>query len=474
MPSTIPNLFGLEADEMPLSQSDPVCTCHECQTEHDASDSREYEGNQYCPECCHCPECDCVYNREDGYDVNGTSYCSDCVYHCESCNESTTIERDIHTCRTSSSRHSTSELCEACSWRCDDCRDWYSNEADSGSNSSGERVCTSCAEHYSSCEACNDTFHEDNIRFHEGNSACYCESCYPSEDAEDDDDDSEDDSEDSGEPVRYTAPIAGQVVQNHSHKPRPVFNVAPGESADESKTVFIGWELEVDRAEEADNLDDDVTELGLADHPVLYPKADGSLDYGFEIVSHPGSWAYWQSFDWNFARETVTRGYRSYDTTTCGMHVHISKAAFSELERYKLLLFFRGNKPLIETLSRREPKQLKDWASIDASDNGRLLRKVKHGHEEKYEAINFKPAKTVEIRIFRGTLKPESIKRNLALVVAMVHFVKFAGMEALTANEFLAWLYKHGRGVVGQKPARDLCNWVRRAIGHTCEPDTGH
>lgn len=104
-------------------------------------------------------------------------------------------------------------------------------------------------------------------------------------------------------------------------------------------------------------------------------------------------------------------GYKSHDAETCGLHVHLSRRAFgsSETEQdlniMKLLYIFEKFWPQFVKFSRRTEAQLNRWAAryglTDPLDA--LLDRAKGA--ERYHAINLQPYNTIEIRMFRGTLK---------------------------------------------------------------------
>lgn len=114
-------------------------------------------------------------------------------------------------------------------------------------------LCRECFnDHYRRCESCDRIIHEDNIC--QNNDLPYCCSCY---------DDIDDDDE----------------IEDYSYKPEPIF-YGKGER-------YFGIELEVDcggkDGENARNLKD----IANCRQEHIYIKSDGSLDDGFEIVSHP-------------------------------------------------------------------------------------------------------------------------------------------------------------------------------------------
>ena len=64
----------------------------------------------------------------------------------------------------------------------------------------------------------------------------------------------------------------------------------------------------------------------------IYCKHDGSLDDGFEIVSHPATLEYHtNTIPWKkILDEALEMGYYSHNSGTCGLHVHINRAALGE------------------------------------------------------------------------------------------------------------------------------------------------
>ncbi len=65
----------------------------------------------------------------------------------------------------------------------------------------------------------------------------------------------------------------------------------------------------------------------------IYCKHDGSLEDGFEIVTHPMSLEYHEKhMPWAAVlQEAVSMGYRSHQAGTCGLHIHVSRSAFGRI-----------------------------------------------------------------------------------------------------------------------------------------------
>lgn len=445
MPDLQPNLFALVPDELPALQRAPdpaqaIC-CH-CDCEHDPDDSLITNGEIFCPDCFACPHCGDHCSRDDGADHNGETYCSDCVHSCERCGE-TTLDSDTLTA--AYDRRRNQEIrCEDCRWRCVCCGEYYTNDVENNSLDNGDTICERCyLDNYFYCEDCGSTCHLDDYA-QDG----HCQSCWESE-------------EDS-------IPSSRCVVQNYSYKPTATFygtggRIMPG-------SLYLGMEIEVDY-KTSEYLDNEIHAKKL---PVQwYAKNDGSLTSGFECVSHPGTWEFWRDDPFAWTKELVKAGYRSYDVDTCGMHIHVSKDWLSQAEQLKLLLFFQTNVATVIRLSRRKGDAWQGYARVDtSSDLRQLVRKVKMHDEgtesefERYEAINLLPTHTLEFRIFRGTLNVRSIKRNLALVVALCHYVKASKRNQLSFGEFIAWLLNNGSRVLGNDAmATDLYLWVVNAAG---------
>ncbi len=163
----------------------------------------------------------------------------------------------------------------------------------------------------------------------------------------------------------------------------------------------------------------------------VYIKHDGSLrgqrgdgtggEYGFEIVTAPADLAEhrkrWEAL-------TSMDGFkhlRAWETETCGFHVHVSKAALTTLQVGRILVFINhpDNKKFVQRVAGRSkdkycrffPKDLKDGISRPA-----------YSDDNRRQAVNTVPEKTIEFRIFRGTINVRHIIRNIEFVDAVVDF----------------------------------------------------
>lgn len=436
-------LPGISATELPREIVDFECA--ECGATTDIDDVVEKDGEKLCPECgTECPACGGNFDPDDGYQLDdGETYCPDCVHTCDNCEHRTTDSGEFHTITRRGYRRGTVTLCEECATQCDDCGDWYHPDDMCGTNASDNPVCESCSESYFTCENCDNVFRTDDMS---GDSnGCYCRDC------------GNDGSSD--------------LIRDYGYKPTAEFHRAANEQS--AKTLaYFGIEVECE-ARAYDDRDDALIRAGYESQSLFYAKDDGSLHHGAELVSHPATWKYWQQYSFAMFSKLKEARWRSYDTDTCGMHVHISRSALSKPELFKLLKFFKDNAPLILRLSRRgSMSKLSQWASIDDGTDREIAYKVnKPGYASRYEAVNVLNRSTIEIRIFRGTLNGASIKRNIALCAALVEYVKVATFRQLTGRDFAAWLNADGKSKIGEPEATELANWVS---GQVSPSDTGH
>ena len=117
-------------------------------------------------------------------------------------------------------------------------------------------------------------------------------------------------------------------------------------------------------------------------------------------------------------------GYRSHMTNTCGLHIHVNRDAFGETHEEqekvieRILFFTELHWNELFTFSRRSPYSMNRWAArYGIEKTGKqILDKAKKGNVGRYAAINLCPYQTIEFRLFRGTLKLNTLYATLQLV----------------------------------------------------------
>ena len=202
--------------------------------------------------------------------------------------------------------------------------------------------------------------------------------------------------------------------------------------------LYLGVELEVeipsgDRQDVARRLKKDYSDDILI-------KGDGSLDDGFEMVSGPFSIEEHKLLWPNLLPVVSKLGARSWSHSTTGLHVHLSRAFFTPLVLGKLLVFLNSEatRAHIVVLAGREcpdfaamaKKKLTDVVSKKKKYNYRddtytcTRERVCRGNTtSRYEALNLQNEKTVEIRIFKGTLNIEHVLADIEFCHAAAYWV---------------------------------------------------
>jgi len=211
---------------------------------------------------------------------------------------------------------------------------------------------------------------------------------------------------------------------------------------------------------------------------LAYLKNDGSLNNGFEIVTHPMS----HDFFKNEATElwTVLEDLRSndnykvksWDTTTCGLHIHISRTGFSSgSHMHKFLNLVYSNPDFYSTLAGRTSDQWAKYTDIFTAEykrdsNGERIPHAYGGgfevinkrsfanklnynrHSDRYSAVNTLNHATLEMRIFRGTVNSDTIKAHLDLAHASVEYTRTLTVQdvregALSADNFMWYVFQN-------------------------------
>lgn len=293
------------------------------------------------------------------------------------------------------------DVCSSCLEdysRCDVCDEYVSDNHIADSNWE-HVICDGCADDgrfhlCSDCGAIIDTFYED---YSTTDFDYYCSGCKRDR----------------------------TKVHPYSYKPAPIIY----RRRTEEHALIFGVELEVDRGHSASDLADDLDALDLP----IYCKEDGSLGgEGVEIVTHPATLAcHANDVGWQEITDACLRhGYTSHNTSTCGLHVHVGREELgaTDDERYdtadKMVLTVAAIWDKLTLFTRRDVDRLNHWAGnpihpedvMGLSDTDLLLTANRLSRNNRYHAVNLLNSATVEIRVFRGTLKPGTILASIQLV----------------------------------------------------------
>ena len=223
----------------------------------------------------------------------------------------------------------------------------------------------------------------------------------------------------------------------------------------EKPRVMLGLELELEcdgvpRSELAETV---IGRIGRTDDGSRYAlcENDGSLDNGFEIVTaYTGLDMHEVMLKNLFSRPL--RGAKSHDTSTCGLHVHVCKSTMTLYHAAKLVLFINApeNEKLVRAIARRDSNGFaeiknkaedKDWlrSAMNRDDSEQALRNL---NTSRYEALNFYNSRTVEFRLFRGSLKYTTVMACLEFARLCWFFSRDTSANNLTTAAFIAYMDK--------------------------------
>jgi hypothetical protein len=380
-----------------MENDDNTRECTTCSSTIDDGDEIVMNEHVYCTDCVFvCEDCDDVRDTDNRILVGVMSYCEDCASICERCSEgmdndsSRTVDRDESWC----------EYCwENYSYYCESCCESWSGDCTYVQDTP---YCERCYESECYwCEDCDESYTNDN--------RCEC---------------GDDDNRGGGRCCR--AYRSSGTIHDYSCKPSPMFK---GTS---KHNMYLGFELET----EVQSLDTGAYYASSNLDGVAYLKHDGSIGNGFEIVTHPhthqqyrdNSKLLWDTID----RLRTDYGARSWDTDTCGLHIHLSRKGFSSgahLHRFIALVYH--NAPQMMKLAGRKTRfaRFNDVYTFDEYDRPVFSIKHKVGHpnsfmSERYSAVNTQNEHTIELRFFRGTMNTSGVLSALDLAQAMVEYTR--------------------------------------------------
>ena len=384
------------------------------------------EGNGTVP----CVVCNTSVDKDDVVTTSYSDYvCNDCVRICDRCN-------DVGTENDSFNMVDGNEMwCEVCvdrrAYWCDSCNE-YNTSGTIYIQDRGESWCNPCGDNSYYCDDC-DTYNADG-----------CDSCA-------------DNTDENG----------NRIIHDYSYRPDAIFH-----STDKNERLYFGIEIEV---EDSRHLSESSAYAHrLEGMELAYLKHDGSLSCGYEIVTHPMSHDYYKneaSDLWDTLEHLRTYyKVKSWDTTTCGLHIHVSRTGFeggSHMHRFLNLIY--SNPDMYQKLAGREQSR---WATFDDIVSEQVLRdeygnrmtceegftlytskrdiasKLQGHNTERYSAVNTRNRETLEIRIFRGTVNQQTVKAHLDLAHASVEYTRHMTVKdiregALSASSFVYYILQN-------------------------------
>ena len=316
----------------------------------------------------------------------------------------------------------------------------------------GNTWCDSCFQDDAvHVEDVDEYWPRDDAYYHEGDDLYY--SYEESRDYDNDD-------EDDGEPqdlMSYSTNVLRHIESDRSIQSSKFGNFTMGVELE----MCAGSRSSVDEA-----VADVRARLG---EDYIICKSDGSLPSdGFEVVTAP------RGLDEHIRRFKawdVKPTYRAWNAKQCGLHVHMDSRAFTQMTLGKFLMFINadGNADFIRSLAGRHPKiddQARNYcAAEDQSVISDPVKALKGKGANRYRMVNVtnmdrdeltrlglnwrqydtsgrNKFNTVELRIFRASLKKERLLAQIEFAHAAVMFVRAASYRDLTEGAFKGWLAK--------------------------------
>ena len=169
-------------------------------------------------------------------------------------------------------------------------------------------------------------------------------------------------------------------------------------------------------------------------------KSDGSLTNGVELVTLPFTLdQHRKEFGWaELMKRIAGKAKSGAGTDHCGIHVHINRAALSPFLIGKMGVF-ANNSTMSALISAIAQRSANDYCSRDSK------KKVTDGDKRtghRYDILNIGP-RTVEVRMFRGNLRPDRIIKNIEFCHSMVIYCRDCSVQELDSwSNYTQWLIK--------------------------------
>jgi hypothetical protein len=244
-----------------------------------------------------------------------------------------------------------------------------------------------------------------------------------------------------------------KYIKQHNYIPSKFnFNHNESDYNEKCTNLYMGVELEIDQGGESDDNAKFIQEFLGEDN--CYIMHDGSLSKGLEITTHPCSLNYHKSLPYqDLFKQLIDKGYKSHDTQTCGLHVHVNRNFFGEdptiqdLCITKVLYLLEKHWDNIKTIARRDSSRYAERFFMKADESMfNLLAKAKGNGSSmysnaKYQIVNLLHKDTVEFRLFKGTLKYETFIATLEFIRNLVYLCKNKPLEQIQMVTFEEIIY---------------------------------
>jgi hypothetical protein len=339
---------------------------------------------------------------------------------------------------------------------------------DNGQSHNGEWWCESCAEELNTCSTCMETEWAEDM--HMDPSECYiCAYCYERHVSHCGNCETAVWTEDFGNECPACGYHGGSgsgefgslEMYSYSYKPEPRFHRWDGTQIHTSwernphddpdhDRIYMGVEMETNVPGERDKKRGGGTVIAqsvlMSDYGFLYAKSDCTVS-GPELVSHPATLAahrqLWDLFPW---RELVfDHGWSGWRGSNAGIHIHIDRKAFTSrahLARFQML--FGSWREEVVAFAGRNCGSYGYFGS-DMERNAVAYAKGDRC-PPRGSAINYLNRNTVEVRVFRSSLRKNTLLAYLEFLHGLVTYAgqkrsfHIANENAADSEVFFDWL----------------------------------
>ena len=314
-------------------------------------------------------------------------------------------------------------------------------------------VCQGCYEEYEYCEHCGNYYRNDDTDFYQVGYSYYCKECAIDSgeyivwencgDIVDRDEAYYSESRDEW----YCKDCAPNEIISEWHDHKGAFLTFNSLSSEEPNRYY-GLELEVDRYNYICN--DDVAQYirdNIFNENEMYFENDGSLWYGFELITQPMTFNYIKSCEEQFKQLMSNLQYHEYtgENNNCaGLHIHVSNNDINTIMEEKIAYFLENNIEDTLILSRRGDNFGSYCKPILSNCRGKLaiekvlaykdeitnmididefLNQYLYEKDDRYHLLNVTNDDTIEFRFFKSTLNHNHLIACVELVNAIVDMV---------------------------------------------------
>ena len=306
-------------------------------------------------------------------------------------------------------------------------------------------LCQRCYDnHYTTCERCGCLISYNDALYFDDEDEPYCGNC-------------------------YNILASENVIHSYNYKPEPIFY---GDNE-----LYMGVELEIDVGGSNTNNAEKILEIANSKSENMYCKHDGSIEDGFEMVTHPMSLYYHENeMPWKkIFKKALELGYCSHNTSTCGLHIHVDRSALGsdhiaqEDTISRIVYFVEAHWNELLKFSRRTESSIMRWASRYGIENTAKLTydKAKKGNLGRYVCVNLQNYNTIEFRIFRGTLRYETFIAALQLVDEICNKA-----TEMTDKEFETMCWSEFVKGIDKETKPELINYLKSKALYINEPIT--